>query len=102
MYEFSPTNMRVRAPTPTSLKSNLAMPSLHFLQNVAPPLKGQENFSLVKTKNAELVPATMGPWLIRHRDSAQYRVLLNAVRNIPGIGKIGPICYLAGSWAFCR
>jgi hypothetical protein len=41
-----------------------------FLQSVEPPLKKREQLSLIsKTKNSATVVVTLGPWVIKHRES---------------------------------
>ena len=73
---------------------------LDFLQNVEPPLKKQEELTLVeKTKNAAIVPATLGPWLITHREGVTRPMIdgfVNTVRTIPGTNKIGAIGFCWG------
>jgi len=73
---------------------------LSFLQNVEPPLKDQEQLSLVdKAKNAVIVPATLGPWLVTHREAVTRPLLdgfVNSVRMIPGTNKIGAIGFCWG------
>ena len=68
---------------------------ISFLQNVEPPLKDREQLTLVdKTKNAAIVPTTLGPWLISHREAVTQPLIdsfVNAVRMIPGTNKIGAI-----------
>lgn len=85
--------MRARASTPTGQFGD-ALP-LDFLQNVAPPLKEQENLSLLeKAKDVAVVPATMGPWFLGNHDSVTRPLIegfLNAVHKITGTGKIGAI-----------
>lgn len=52
-----------------------------------------------KAKNAAVVPARMGPWLIRHRDCVTRPLIkgfLDAVRKIPGTGKVGAIGFCWG------
>ncbi|KAL9099230.1 MAG: hypothetical protein Q9187_009527 [Circinaria calcarea] len=78
---------------------------LSFLQNIEPPhieppLKERENLSVVdKAKNAALVPATLGPWLAKHREGISRPIIdgfVNAVRMIPGTNKIGAIGFCWG------
>ena len=76
--------------------------SLHidFLQNVEPPLKKQESLTVVeKAKNAAVVPATLGPWLLAHREAVSKPLIdgfVNTVRNTPGTNKIGAIGFCWG------
>ncbi|MCJ1478034.1 hypothetical protein MMC13_006709 [Lambiella insularis] len=71
-----------------------------FLQNVEPSLKTQEQLTMVdKAKNAAIVPTTLGPWLIKHREGVSAPMLdgfVNAVRMIPGTNKIGAIGFCWG------
>ncbi|MCJ1419336.1 hypothetical protein MMC32_005690 [Xylographa parallela] len=73
---------------------------LSFLQNVEPPLKDKEQLTLVdKAKNAAIVPTTLGPWLISHREGVsrpKIDAFVNAVRMIPGTNKIGAIGFCWG------
>lgn len=73
---------------------------LSFLQNVEPPLKKQETLSVVdKAKNAAIVPATLGPWLAKHREGVTRPLIdgfVNTVRMIPGTDKIGAIGFCWG------
>lgn len=73
---------------------------ISFLQNVEPPLKDQEQNGLVdKAKNAVIVPATLGPWLIKHREAVSKPLIdgfINTVRMIPGTNKVGAIGFCWG------
>lgn len=73
---------------------------LSFLDNVEPPLNKQENLSLVdKAKNAAIVPATLGPWLAKHRESVSRPLIdgfVNTVRMTPGTNKIGAVGFCWG------
>lgn len=73
---------------------------LSFLDNVEPPLKTQETLSLVdKAKNAAIVPATLGPWLAKHREGVSRPLIdgfVNTVRMTPGTNKIGAIGFCWG------
>lgn len=73
---------------------------LSFLDNVEPPLKTQETLSLVdKAKNATIVPATLGPWLAKHREGVSRPLIdgfVNSVRMTPGTNKIGAIGFCWG------
>lgn len=73
---------------------------LSLLQNIEPPLKERESLSVVdKAKNAALVPATLGPWLVKHREGVSRPIIdgfVNAVRMIPGTNKIGAIGFCWG------
>ncbi len=73
---------------------------ISFLDNVEPPLKTQETLSVLdKAKNAAIVPATLGPWLVTHREGVTRPLIdgfVNAVRMIPGTDKIGAIGFCWG------
>ena len=73
---------------------------LSFLQNVEPPLKVQESLSVTdKAKNAAIVPTTLGPWLVKHREGVSGPIIdgfVNTVRMIPGTNKIGVIGFCWG------
>jgi hypothetical protein len=73
---------------------------LSFLQNVEPPLKDREQAGLVdKAKNAAIVPATLGPWLVKHREAVSEPLIsgfINTVRQIPGTNKVGAIGFCWG------
>ncbi|MCJ1413671.1 hypothetical protein MMC19_007793 [Ptychographa xylographoides] len=73
---------------------------ISFLQNVEPPLKEQAQLTLVdKAKNAAIVPTTLGPWLLSHREAVTAPLIdgfVNAVRMLPGTNKIGAIGFCWG------
>lgn len=73
---------------------------LSFLDNVEPPLKTQETLSVIdKAKNAAIVPATLGPWLAKHRENISRPLIdgfVNTVRMTPGTNKIGAIGFCWG------
>ena len=73
---------------------------LSFLQNVEPPLKDRDNAGLVdKAKNAAIVPATLGPWLIKHHEAVSEPVIsgfVNTVRHIPGTNKVDAVGFCWG------
>jgi len=74
---------------------------LSFLQNVEPKLSERENLTVVdKTKNAAIVPATLGPWLVKHREAVVKPLIqgfLNTLRTTPGVNKIGAIGFCWGA-----
>jgi len=52
-----------------------------------------------KAKNAAIVPTTLGPWLIRHRQAVAEPLIsgfVNTVRQIPGTNKVGAIGFCWG------
>lgn len=73
---------------------------ISFLQNVEPRLKDQEQAGLVdKAKNAVIVPTTLGPWLVKHREAVAEPLIsgfINTVRQIPGTNKVGAIGFCWG------
>lgn len=73
---------------------------ISFLQNIEPPLKDQETAGLVdKAKNAAIVPATLGPWLAKHREAVSEPIIsgfINTVRSIPGTNSVGAIGFCWG------
>ncbi|KAI9829500.1 MAG: hypothetical protein M1819_006320 [Sarea resinae] len=73
---------------------------IEFLQDVEPPLKTREQLTLVEkgTKTAS-VAATLGPWLIGHREAVSKPLIdgfINAVRYVPGTNKVGAIGFCWG------
>ncbi|KAA6407447.1 MAG: dienelactone hydrolase family [Lasallia pustulata] len=105
-WEFK--NARLLADTYAKDGFYVYLPDIHegdslpisFLQNVEPPLKDREQQGLVdKAKNAAIVPATLGPWLIKHREAVSKPIIdgfINTVRMIPGTNKIGAIGFCWG------
>jgi len=73
---------------------------LEFLQSVEPPLKMREQLTLVdKTIATANVGTTLPPWLIRHREGVSKPLIdsfINAVRAIPGTGKVGALGFCWG------
>ncbi|KAG7002234.1 hypothetical protein G7Y79_00028g062550 [Physcia stellaris] len=73
---------------------------IDFLQNVEPPLKKQETLTVTeKAKNTAVVPVTLGPWLLTHRESVTRPLIdgfINTVRNTPGTNKIGALGFCWG------
>ncbi|KAI9665006.1 MAG: hypothetical protein M1821_006454 [Bathelium mastoideum] len=71
-----------------------------FLQDIEPPLPIRENLSLVEkgTKTAK-VGATLGPWLIKHREAVSKPIIdgfIRTVRLVPGTDKVGVIGFCWG------
>lgn len=66
-----------------------------FLQTVEPPLPEREAQSTVEKAAATAkVGATLGPWLIKHRESVSEPLLagfINTIKLTPGTNKIGTI-----------
>jgi dienelactone hydrolase len=105
-YKFS--NLRLLADEYAKAGFYCYVPDFHqgdsidisFLQNVEPNLKEQETLSMAeKAKNAALIPATLGPWLVKHREGVTQPLIdgfVNTVRMIPGTNKIGAIGFCWG------
>ncbi|KAL8764738.1 MAG: hypothetical protein Q9209_007905 [Squamulea sp. 1 TL-2023] len=74
---------------------------ISFLQNVEPPLKKQQELTVTeKATNAAVVPTTLGPWLVRHRESVSKPLIdgfINTVRMTPGTDKIGAVGFCWGA-----
>ena len=66
-----------------------------FLQDVELPLPVREPLSAVrKTAKTAKVGATLGPWLINHREAVRKPLIdsfIREVRNIPSTDKVGTI-----------
>jgi len=73
---------------------------ISFLQNVEPPTKDAEKLTLVqKATNAAVIPTTLGPWLVKHREAVARPLIdgfVNTVRQIPGTNKVGVIGFCWG------
>jgi len=71
-----------------------------FLQNVEPNLKEQAELSIAsKAKNAAVVPTTLGPWLITHREGVVRPLIdgfFNTLRMTPYVNKIGAVGFCWG------
>ncbi|KAL8687171.1 MAG: hypothetical protein Q9218_006582 [Villophora microphyllina] len=71
-----------------------------FLQNVEPPLKKQAELSIAdKATNAAVVPTTLGPWLVKHREGVSRPLIdgfVNTLRMTPGTDKIGVVGFCWG------
>jgi len=105
-YKFK--NVRLHADNYAKAGFYVYVPDFHdgdslpeeFLQNVEPPLKKREELTLVdKTKNAAIVPTTLGPWLVSHREGVtlpKIDAFVNHVRSIPGTNKIGAVGFCWG------
>ena len=63
-------------------------------------MKDQEKAGVVdKVKNAAIVPATLGPWLAKHREAVAEPVIsgfINTVRSIPGTNSVGAVGFCWG------
>ncbi|KAK6373644.1 hypothetical protein LTS17_008137 [Exophiala oligosperma] len=73
---------------------------IEFLQSVEPPLKKKEEEGMLdKAKETVDVMATLGPWLVKHRESVSEPLIsgfVNTVRTIPGTEKIGAVGFCWG------
>ena len=65
---------------------------IEFLQSVEPSLKSKEQEGLLdKAKETVDIMATLGPWLIKHREGVVEPLLsgfINTVKMIPGTNKV--------------
>lgn len=65
---------------------------IEFLQSVEPSLKAKEEEGLLdKAKETVDVMATLGPWLVRHREAVAEPLIsgfINTVKSIPGTNKV--------------
>lgn len=79
--------------------SNDSLP-IEFLQDAEPPLKVREQLTLVdKGIKTAKVGATLGPWLIKHREAVTKPLIdgfLNTLRYEPGTNKIGVVGFCWG------
>lgn len=73
---------------------------IEFLQDVEPPLPVRESLLVVqKTAKTAKVGATLGPWLIKHREAVSKPLIdsfIRKVRKIPGTDKVGTIGFCWG------
>ncbi|KAF2454875.1 esterase/lipase [Lineolata rhizophorae] len=105
-YEFP--NVRLLADNYAKAGFCCYVPDLHqgdslpisFLDDVEPSLREREQLSLTASaaKTAK-VGATLGPWLIRHREAVTKPLMeqfIRAVRLIPGTDKVGVIGFCWG------
>ncbi|KAF2014722.1 dienelactone hydrolase family protein-like protein [Aaosphaeria arxii CBS 175.79] len=73
---------------------------IEFLQDVEPPLPVRESQSVVqKTAATAKVGATLGPWLLNHREAVSKPVIdgfIREVRKTPGTDKVGVIGFCWG------
>ena len=71
-----------------------------FLQTVEPPLPDREKQSVTEKAAATAkVGATLGPWLVTHREAVSRPIIENfidKVRYIPGTNKVGVIGFCWG------
>lgn len=71
---------------------------IEFLQSIEPPLKKKEEAGIVdKVKGTVDVMATLGPWLVKHREGLAEPIIsgfINAVKTIPGTNKVGGESYM--------
>lgn len=71
-----------------------------FLNDAEPPLSKREQMGIVdKAAATAKVGATLGPWLIKHREAVARPLIegfIEHVRTIPGTGKVGAIGFCWG------
>jgi dienelactone hydrolase len=73
---------------------------IEFLQDIEPPLPVRENLSVLEkgTKTAK-VGATLGPWLLKHREAVSKPIIegfIQTIRHTPGTDKVGVIGFCWG------
>jgi len=73
---------------------------ISFLDTVEPPLPKREQLTMVdKAASTAQVGATLGPWLIKHREAVARPIIENfidKVRYIPGTNKVGLVGFCWG------
>jgi len=73
---------------------------IEFLQSAEPPLKVQQNLTMLdKAKNTATVATTLGPWLVTHREAVTKPKIdgfINHLRTTPGTNKIGALGFCWG------
>ena len=73
---------------------------MDYLKNLEPPLKTRDTLSVAdRAKNAAIVPGVLGTWLLNHTEGRVRPLIdafVNALRTIPGTGKVGAIGFCWG------
>ena len=71
-----------------------------FLQTIEPNVATQEKLTTIdKAKNTATVAATLGPWLISHREAVSKPIIdgfIRHVKTIPGTNKVGALGFCWG------
>ncbi|KAF2090640.1 dienelactone hydrolase family protein-like protein [Saccharata proteae CBS 121410] len=105
-YEFP--NVRLLADNYAAAGFYVYIPDVHqgdslpidFLQTVEPPLPQREAMGMVeKTAATAKVGATLGPWLVRHREGVSKPLMdgfINTIRTTAGTDKVGAIGFCWG------
>ncbi|KAF2141872.1 uncharacterized protein K452DRAFT_318804 [Aplosporella prunicola CBS 121167] len=105
-YEFP--NVRLLADNYAKAGFYCYIPDVHqadslpieFLQTVEPQLPQREQMGVLdKAASTAQTGATLGPWLIRHREAVSKPLIdgfINTVRMIPGTDKVGAIGFCWG------
>lgn len=105
-WEF--TNTRLLADQYAAAGFTAYIPDVHendsldasFLQTVEPPLPTREARTTLESATATAkIGATLGPWLLRHREAVSRPLIENfidKVRYIPGTNKVGAIGFCWG------
>jgi len=108
IFGFSFPNVRLLADNYARAGFCAYIPDVHngdslpieFLQDVEPPLAVRENLTLTqKTVATAKVGATLGPWLVKHREAVSKPIIdgfIREVRKIPGTDKVGVIGFCWG------
>ncbi|KAL8947729.1 MAG: hypothetical protein Q9222_006025 [Ikaeria aurantiellina] len=69
------------------------------LQNIEPPLKKQATLSVADKAANAAVTATLGPWLVKHREGVSKPLIdgfINTIRMTPGTDKVGCVGFCWG------
>lgn len=104
-------NIRLLADTYATAGFTVYIPDVHnadslpwgdggLLSSIEPTLPARENMSfLTKTLNTLRAGASLGPWLLRHREAVSRPVIeafINKVRALPGVEKVGVVGFCWG------
>jgi dienelactone hydrolase len=73
---------------------------ISFLQDVEPPLPTREKMGVLEKGTATAkVGATLGPWLIKHREAVAKPIIdgfIREIRKTPGVDRVGTIGFCWG------
>ncbi|KAK0280907.1 hypothetical protein LTR91_023877 [Friedmanniomyces endolithicus] len=108
IFGWTLPNVRLLADSYAAAGFTAYIPDVHsgdsidesFLQTVEPPLAVRDQQSVVdKTASGAKIGATLGPWLVSHREAVVRPIIENfidKVRYIPGTNKVGVIGFCWG------
>ncbi|KAK0261833.1 hypothetical protein LTR29_005818 [Friedmanniomyces endolithicus] len=108
IFGWTLPNVRLLADSYAAAGFTAYIPDVHsgdsidesFLQTVEPPLAVRDQQSVVdKTASGAKIGATLGPWLVSHREAVARPIIENfidKVRYIPGTNKVGVIGFCWG------